>query len=54
MLPPPDPNARDPARPRRPRSAASSSTWCPQSFFEAAAHNEVLQVVFWATLFASR
>ena len=23
----------------------------PQSFFDAAAHNEVLQVVFWATLF---
>ncbi len=50
ILPPPDPNA---AIPR-----GSPTTFggfiehiVPSSFIEAAAHNEVLQVVFWATLF---
>jgi proton glutamate symport protein len=50
ILPPPDPNA--------PIPKASPTTFggflehvVPQSFFEAAVHNEVLQVVFWATLF---
>ena len=51
VLPPPDPNAAIPK--------AAPTTFggflehvVPQSFFEAAVHNEVLQVVFWATLFA--
>ena len=51
VLPPPDPTA--------PIPTASPTTFggvlehvVPQSFFEAAVHNEVLQVVFWATLFA--
>jgi proton glutamate symport protein len=51
ILPPPDPNA--------PIPTAAPTTFSgflehivPKSFFEAAADNEVLQVVFWATLFA--
>ncbi len=51
ILPAPDPNA--------PIPKAAPTTFggflehvVPQSFFEAAVHNEVLQVVFWATLFA--
>jgi proton glutamate symport protein len=51
VLPAPDPNA--------PIPKAAPTTFggflehvVPQSFFEAAVHNEVLQVVFWATLFA--
>lgn len=50
ILPPPDPNTAIPQ--------AAPTTFggfmnhiVPQSFFEAAANNEVLQVVFWATLF---
>ena len=53
MLPAPDPNAAIPK--------AAPTTFggflehiVPQSFFEAAVHNEVLQVVFWAMLFADR
>jgi proton glutamate symport protein len=50
VLPPPDPNAPIP------RSAPTTfggflEHVVPSSFFEAAVHNEVLQVVFWATLF---
>jgi len=51
ILPPPDPNSGVPQ--------AAPSTFSgflehivPKSFFEAAANNEILQVVFWATLFA--
>jgi len=51
VLPPPDPNATLPK--------ATPTTFggflehvVPQSFVEAAMHNEVLQVVFWTTLFA--
>src|SRR6185436_6774574 len=51
VLPAPDPNAAIPK--------AAPTTFggflehvVPRSFFEAAADNEVLQVVFWATLFA--
>ncbi len=51
VLPAPDPNA--------PIPKAAPTTFSgflehivPQSFVEAAVHNEVLQVVFWATLFA--
>ena len=36
----------------RRRSPACSSTPCPQSFFDAAAKNEVLQIVFFAIIFA--
>jgi proton glutamate symport protein len=50
VLPPPDPNAQIPQ--------AAPNTFggflehiVPRSFFEAAANNEILQVVFWATLF---
>jgi len=50
ILPPPDPNAAIPK--------AAPNTFggflehiVPTSFFQAAAENEVLQVVFWATLF---
>lgn len=50
-LPPPDPNA--------PVSAGAPTTFggflehiVPRSVFEAAANNEVLQIVFWTTLFA--
>ena len=50
ILPPPDPNApaaagRDDVR-QLPRARR------PRSFFDAAAKNEVLQVVFWSALFA--
>jgi proton glutamate symport protein len=51
ILPPPDPHAALPT--------AAPTTFggflehiVPRSFFEAAANNEVLQVVFWSTLFA--
>lgn len=51
VLPAPDPNA--------PIPKAAPTTFAgflehivPQSVFDAAVHNEVLQVVFWATLFA--
>ena len=51
ILPPPDPNS--------PVPQGAPSTFggflehiVPSSFFEAATKNEVLQVVFWATLFA--
>jgi proton glutamate symport protein len=51
ILPPPDPHAAIPK--------ATPTTFggflehvVPQSFVEAAMHNEVLQVVFWTTLFA--
>jgi Na+/H+-dicarboxylate symporter len=51
VLPAPDPNA--------PIPAAAPTTFdgflqhiVPQSVFEAAVHNEILQVVFWGTLFA--
>jgi proton glutamate symport protein len=51
ILPPPDPNAGVPT--------GAPTTFggflehvVPKSFFEAAATNEVLQVVFWSTLFA--
>jgi proton glutamate symport protein len=51
VLPPPDPNSGVPT--------AAPTTFggflehiVPKSFFEAAAANEVLQVVFWSTLFA--
>ena len=37
---------------KTPTLAGSSSTSCPQSFFEAAANNEVLQIVFFSILFA--
>jgi proton glutamate symport protein len=50
VLPPPDPNTVIPqAAPTT--FAGFMNHIVPQSFFEAAAHNEVLQVVFWATLF---
>jgi Na+/H+-dicarboxylate symporter len=50
VLPAPDPNAP------LPKGAPTNFSGflehiVPQSFFEAATHNEVLQVVFWATLF---
>src|SRR5204863_5964897 len=50
VLPAPDPNVALPK--------AAPTTFggfvehvVPQSFIDAAAHNEVLQIVFWATLF---
>jgi len=50
ILPPPDPNTAVPqAAPTT--FAGFMNHIVPQSFFEAAANNEVLQVVFWATLF---
>ncbi len=50
VLPPPDPNTVIPqAAPTT--FAGFMNHIVPQSFFEAAANNEVLQVVFWATLF---
>ncbi len=50
ILPPPDPNSPIP------RSAPTTlggflEHIVPTSFFDAAAHNEVLQVVFWSALF---
>jgi proton glutamate symport protein len=50
-LPPPDPNA--PVPQGGPRTFGGFLEHVvPQSFFEAAVHNEVLQVVFWSVLFA--
>jgi proton glutamate symport protein len=49
-LPPPDPNAPLP-RPAPTTFGGFLEHVVPQSFFEAATHGEVLQVVFWATLF---
>jgi proton glutamate symport protein len=51
ILPPPDPNAPVPS-PAPTTIGGFLEHVVPQSFFEAAARNEVLQVVFWATLFA--
>jgi proton glutamate symport protein len=49
-LPPPDPNAPVPRG--APRTFGGfMEHLVPQSFFEAAAHNEVLQIVFWSALF---
>jgi proton glutamate symport protein len=50
VLPPPDPNA--PAAKGEMTFATFLEHVVPQSFFEAAARNEVLQVVFWSALFA--
>jgi proton glutamate symport protein len=50
MLPPPDPNVPIP-KPAPTTFGGFLEHVVPSSFFEAAAHNEVLQVVFWATLF---
>jgi proton glutamate symport protein len=50
VLPPLDPNAPVP-KPAPTTISGFLEHIVPQSFFEAAAHNEVLQVVFWATLF---
>jgi proton glutamate symport protein len=51
VLPPPDPNAGVPAG--APTTFAGFMEHIvPRSVFEAAANNEVLQVVFWTTLFA--
>jgi proton glutamate symport protein len=51
ILPPPDPNAAIPTG--APTSFGGFLEHVvPRSFFEAAATNEVLQVVFWSTLFA--
>jgi proton glutamate symport protein len=50
-LPPPDPNAGVPQGPPRTFGGFLEHV-VPQSFFEAAARNEVLQVVFWSVLFA--
>jgi Na+/H+-dicarboxylate symporter len=50
VLPPPDPHAPIP-RPAPTTFGGFLEHVVPQSFFEAAVHNEVLQVVFWATLF---
>ena len=50
VLPPPDPNAGVPTA--APTTFSSFLEHIvPKSFFEAAAGNEVLQVVFWSTLF---
>jgi proton glutamate symport protein len=49
-LPPPDPNA--PAPKGEMTFGSFLEHVVPQSFFEAAARNEVLQVVFWSALFA--
>jgi proton glutamate symport protein len=51
ILPPPDPNAPVPRGPPR-TFGGFLEHLVPQSFFEAAVHNEVLQVVFWSVLFA--
>jgi proton glutamate symport protein len=50
VLPPPGPNAPPPQGEMTFGSFLEHVV--PQSFFEAAAHNEVLQVVFWSALFA--
>lgn len=49
VLPPPDASAQVKAAPTT--LAGFLEHVVPQSFIEAAAHNEVLQVVFWSTLF---
>jgi Na+/H+-dicarboxylate symporter len=49
-LPPPDPHTPLPA-PAPTTFSGFLEHIVPRSFFEAAANNEVLQVVFWATLF---
>jgi proton glutamate symport protein len=49
VLPPTDPNAQVKAAPTT--LGGFLEHVVPQSFIEAAAHNEVLQVVFWSTLF---
>src|SRR5437879_4726141 len=51
ILPPLDPNAPIPA-PAPTTFSGFLEHIVPRSVFEAAADNEVLQVVFWATLFA--
>lgn len=51
VLPPPDPNAPLP-QPAPTTLGGFLEHIVPQSFFEAASKNEVLQVVFFATLFA--
>jgi proton glutamate symport protein len=51
VLPPVDPNAPIP-QPAPTTFGGFLEHIVPQSFVEAAVHNEVLQVVFWATLFA--
>jgi proton glutamate symport protein len=51
ILPPPDPNAPVPRGPPR-TFGGFLEHLVPQSFFEAAVNNEVLQVVFWSVLFA--
>ena len=51
VLPAPDPNAPIP-KPAPTTFGGFLDHIVPQSIFEAAASNEVLQVVFWATLFA--
>lgn len=50
VLPPPDPRAALP-KPAPTTFGGFLEHVIPSSFFEAAANNEVLQVVFWATLF---
>jgi proton glutamate symport protein len=50
VLPPPDPSAPPPKGEMTFGSFMEHVV--PQSFFEAAAHNEVLQIVFWSALFA--
>src|SRR4051794_31776265 len=50
VLPPLDPHAALP-KPAPTSVGGFLEHIVPQSFFEAAANNEVLQVVFWATLF---
>lgn len=50
-LPPPDPQTVVPQGPPR-TFGGFLEHLVPQSFFEAAARNEVLQVVFWSVLFA--
>jgi proton glutamate symport protein len=50
ILPPPDPNAPIP-RGAPTTFAGFLEHIVPQSVFEAATHNEVLQIVFWSTLF---
>lgn len=51
VLPPPDPNAPIP-KPAPTTLGGFLEHLVPRSFFEAAADNEVLQVVFWSVLFA--
>lgn len=51
ILPPPDPHSGVP-QPAPTTFGGFLEHIVPRSFFEAATNNEVLQVVFWATLFA--